>query len=692
MKVCIAEKPSVAREIAEVLGATKKMNGYIEGNGYQVTWTFGHLCTLKEPNDYSENWKRWSLASLPMIPPRFGIKLISDPTYEQQFKTIEELMQNAEMVINCGDAGQEGELIQRWVMQKAGCKCPVYRLWISSLTEEAIREGFQHLKEQSDFTKLYEAGLSRAIGDWLLGMNATRLYTLRYGQNRQVLSIGRVQTPTLALIVNRQAEIDNFKPEPYWELKTVYRNTTFSVTKGKFTKKEEGEAFLEIVRQKEFTVTDISEKKGKEYAPRLFDLTSLQVECNKKFAFTADDTLKLIQSLYEKKVTTYPRVDTTFLSDDIYPKVPNTLNGLVDYIDLTASLLKAKIRKDKRVFDNSKVTDHHAIIPTGVPARNLTDNERKVYDLVVRRFIAAFYPDCEISTTTVLGKVDKVDFKVTGKQILKPGWRVVFGAEQKDSDAEPSDEEGVLPDFVKGESGPHKPTLGEKWTQPPKPYTEATLLRAMETAGKLVDNDELRDALKENGIGRPSTRAAIIETLFKRNYIRKERKNLFPTATGVELIDTIQEELLKSAELTGLWEKKLRQIERGTYEARTFLEELKLMVHQVVINVLSDQTGRTITIEQAAPEKPQAEKEPKGKKTRKPRAKKEKTAGQPESTTVPAKPVCPICKKGSILRGKTAYGCSEYKDGCTFRMDYATYGEGLSDEELVKVISGIRKD
>ena len=692
MKVCIAEKPSVAREIAEVLGATKKMNGYIEGNGYQVTWTFGHLCTLKEPNDYSENWKRWSLASLPMIPPRFGIKLISNPTYEQQFKTIEELMQNAEMVINCGDAGQEGELIQRWVMQKAGCKCPVYRLWISSLTEEAIREGFQHLKEQSDFTKLYEAGLSRAIGDWLLGMNATRLYTLRYGQNRQVLSIGRVQTPTLALIVNRQAEIDNFKPEPYWELKTVYRNTTFSVTKGKFTKKEEGEAFLEIVRQKEFTVTDISEKKGKEYAPRLFDLTSLQVECNKKFAFTADDTLKLIQSLYEKKVTTYPRVDTTFLSDDIYPKVPNTLNGLVDYIDLTASLLKAKIRKDKRVFDNSKVTDHHAIIPTGVPARNLTDNERKVYDLVVRRFIAAFYPDCEISTTTVLGKVDKVDFKVTGKQILKPGWRVVFGAEQKDSDAEPSDEEGVLPDFIKGESGPHKPTLGEKWTQPPKPYTEATLLRAMETAGKLVDNDELRDALKENGIGRPSTRAAIIETLFKRNYIRKERKNLFPTATGVELIDTIQEELLKSAELTGLWEKKLRQIERGTYEARTFLEELKLMVHQVVINVLSDQTGRTITIEQAAPEKPQAEKEPKGKKTRKPRAKKEKTPGQPESTPVPVTPVCPIRKKGSILRGKTAYGCSEYKDGCTFRMDYATYGEGLSDEELVKVISGIGKD
>lgn len=690
MKVCIAEKPSVAREIAEVLGATHKMNGYIEGNGYQVTWTFGHLCTLKEPHDYADEWKRWSLGSLPMIPPRFGIKLISNPSYEQQFKVIEELMQKAEMVINCGDAGQEGELIQRWVMQKAGCTCPVYRLWISSLTEEAIREGFQHLKEQTEFKSLYEAGLSRAIGDWLLGMNATRLYTLRYGQNRQVLSIGRVQTPTLALIVNRQAEIDNFQPEPYWELKTVYRSTTFSATKGKFTKKEEGEAFLEIAQQEDFTVTDISEKKGKEYAPRLFDLTSLQVECNKKFAFTADDTLKLIQSLYEKKVTTYPRVDTTFLSDDIYPKVPNTLKGLVDYANLTAPLLETKIRKDKRVFDNSKVTDHHAIIPTGVPARNLSENERKVYDLVTRRFIAVFYPDCDISTTTVLGKVGNVDFKVTGKQILKPGWRIVFGAEQKDPDAEAGDDvEGVLPDFVKGESGPHKPTLGEKWTQPPKPYTEATLLRAMETAGKLVDNDELRDALKENGIGRPSTRAAIIETLFKRNYIRKERKNLFPTATGSELIGTIREELLKSAELTGLWEKKLRQIELGTYEARTFLEELKQMVNQVVFNVLSDRTGRTITIEQAPVEKMKADKtdkeskETKEKKPRAPRAKKEKP--------VPVKPVCPLCGKGSILRGKTAYGCSEYKNGCRFRLDYATYGEGLTDEELVKVISGIGK-
>ncbi len=671
MKVCIAEKPSVAREIAEVLGATQRMNGYIEGNGYQVTWTFGHLCTLKEPHEYTTSWKQWSLSSLPMIPPRFGIKLIENKTYEEQFKVIEGLMQKAEMVINCGDAGQEGELIQRWVMQKAGCKCPVYRLWISSLTEEAIREGFQKLKDQTEFNKLYEAGLSRAIGDWLLGMNATRLYTLRYGQNRQVLSIGRVQTPTLALIVNRQIEIDNFKPEPYWELKTIYRNVTFSATKGKFTNKEEGEAFLEIVQQEDFIVTQITEKKGKEYAPRLFDLTSLQVECNKKFAFTADDTLKLIQSLYEKKVTTYPRVDTTFLSEDIYPKVPNTLKGLINYTELTAPLMDKKLPKSKRVFDNSKVTDHHAIIPTGVPARNLTENEQKVYDLVARRFIAAFYPDCEISTTTVMGKVGKVGFKVNGKQILKPGWRVVFGAEQKDPDAEPTEEEGVLPTFTEGESGPHKPILKETWTTPPKPYTEATLLRAMETAGKLVDNDELRDALKENGIGRPSTRAAIIETLFKRNYIRKERKSLFPTATGTELINTIHDELLKSAELTGLWEKKLRQIERGTYEARTFLDELKQMVNQIVINVLSDQSRHSITIEVTPEEKPE-KKEKKERKPRKPRA---------------AVPVCPICKKGKILRGKTAYGCSEYKNGCTFRLDYATYGEGLSDQELVNIIS-----
>lgn len=688
MKVCIAEKPSVAREIAEVLGATEKKNGYIEGNGYQVTWTFGHLCTLKEPHDYTPDWKRWSLSSLPMVPPRFGIKLISNPTYEQQFKIIEGLMQKAEMIINCGDAGQEGELIQRWVMQKAGAKCPVYRLWISSLTEEAIREGFQKLKEQAEFNRLYEAGLSRAIGDWLLGMNATRLYTLRYGQNKQVLSIGRVQTPTLALIVNRQEEIENFKPEPYWELKTVYRDVTFSATKGKFTQKEEGEKFLETVRTSDFTVTDVSTKKGKEYAPRLFDLTSLQVECNKKYAFTADDTLKLIQSLYEKKVTTYPRVDTTFLSDDIYPKVPNTLNGLVDYSELVAPLKGIKLPKSKRVFDNSKVTDHHAIIPTGVPARNLSDNERKVYDLVARRFIAAFYPDCEISTTTVLGKVEKVEFKVTGKQILKPGWRVVFGADQKDTDADPNqqDEEKVLPDFVIGESGPHQPLLKETWTTPPKPYTEATLLRAMETAGKLVDNDELRDALKENGIGRPSTRAAIIETLFKRNYIRKERKSLFPTATGTELIHVIQEELLKSAELTGLWEKKLRQIEKGSYEARIFLEELKQMVNQIVINVLSDQSGRSITIEQ---KKAEEEKPKKSKASSASKEAGEKKPRKPRKKAVPAPAICPICHKGTLLRGKTAYGCSEYKNGCTFRLDYATYGADLTDEQLAQIANDI---
>lgn len=695
MIVCIAEKPSVAREIAKVLGANTSHKGYMEGNGYQVTWTFGHLCTLKEPQDYTDNWKRWSLGSLPMIPPRFSIKLIEDAGGEEQFHIIEGLMRQAEKVINCGDAGQEGELIQRWVMQKAGCQCPVYRLWVSSLTEEAIREGFNQLKEQSAYSKLYEAGLSRAIGDWLLGMNATRLYTLRYGSNRQVLSIGRVQTPTLALIVNRQAEIDHFKPEPFWELKTVYRGVTFSSTKGKFATKEEGEAFLDIVRQADFEVAAIGEKKGKEFAPRLFDLTSLQVECNKKFAFSADDTLKLIQSLYEKKVTTYPRVDTTFLSDDLYPKVPQTLKGLVDYTELTAPLLQLnKLPKSKRVFDNSKVTDHHAIIPTGVPARGLSDAEQKVYDLVARRFIAAFYPDCEISTTTVQGKVGKVEFKVSGKQILKPGWRVVFGADQKDPDNDtPEENNGVLPHFEKGESGPHQPLLKEGSTQPPKPYTEATLLRAMETAGKLVENDELRDALKENGIGRPSTRAAIIETLFKRHYIRKERKNLYPTATGIELIATIHDELLKSAELTGLWEKKLRQIERGTYEARTFLDELKQLVHQVVYNVLSDQSGRTITIEQPAAEPAKQARTPRSKSTSetgtKPPAKPKRTK-KAEATASPtsdnAIPHCPLCGKGTLLRGKSAYGCSAYKNGCTFRLDYATYGSNLTDQQLIELI------
>ena len=611
MKVCIAEKPSVAREIANIVGATQKREGYLEGNGYQVSWTFGHLCTLKEPHDYVPEWKQWNIRHLPMIPPRFGIKLIDNPSYQKQFGILERLIHGADEVINCGDAGLEGELIQRWVMQKAGCRCPVKRLWISSLTEEAIREGFRALKDEKDYRRLYEAGLSRAIGDWILGMNATRLYTLRYGQNKQVLSIGRVQTPTLALIVKRQKEIDNFKPEPYWELKTVYRDTTFSATQGKFSKKEDGEALLQKITDKPFFIADTSKKKGKESAPRLFDLTSLQVECNKKFAFSADDTLKLIQSLYEKKATTYPRVDTTYLSEDIYPKTPQILKGLTDYTALTTPLLATKIPKSKKVFDNTKVTDHHAIIPTGVPVRNLMDNERKVYDLVARRFIAAFYPDCDVSTTTVLGDVEAVKFKVTGKQILNPGWRVVFekdssteangqnnkeDTQNNDSERQQSEENAVLPDFIKGESGPHQPDFAEKWTSPPKPYTEATLLRAMETAGKLVDNDELRDALKENGIGRPSTRAAIIETLFKRNYIRKERKNLYATSTGTELIDTIQEELLKSAELTGLWENKLRKIEQGFYEAGIFIDELKTMVTDITRNVRSDPSMHTITI------------------------------------------------------------------------------------------------
>ncbi|MDD3490594.1 MAG: DNA topoisomerase 3, partial [Paludibacter sp.] len=529
MIVCIAEKPSVARDIAEILGAKTRKDGYIEGNGYQVTWTFGHLCGLLEPHEYAPEWKAWALSHLPMIPQRFGIKVMNDSGIQKQFKVIETLMANADEVVNCGDAGQEGELIQRWVMQKAMCKCPVKRLWISSLTEEAIREGFKKLKDQSDYQHLYEAGLSRAIGDWLLGMNATRLYTLKYGKNRQVLSIGRVQTPTLALIVNRQLEIENFKPEAYWELKTVYRDTIFSATKGRFSSVEEGNNFLETVKNADFVVTDFSTKKGTESAPRLFDLTSLQVECNKKFGFSADETLKLIQSLYEKKVTTYPRVDTTYLSDDMYPKIPDILKGIKDYELQTAPLLATKIPKSKKVFDNTKVTDHHAIIPTGVHPTALNENERRVFDLVARRFIANFYPECKISTTTVLGEVDKVEFKVTGKQIIDPGWRVVFEKARSDEEKEQEDDEKTLPLFEKGESGPHEPTLAEKWTSPPKPYTEATLLRAMETAGKFVDNDELRDALKENGIGRPSTRAAIIETLFKREYIRKERKNLIAT-------------------------------------------------------------------------------------------------------------------------------------------------------------------
>ena len=588
MIVCIAEKPSVAKEIADILGARSRHDGYYEGNGYQVTWTFGHLCTLKEPHDYTPLWQRWSLGSLPMIPPRFGIKLIDDRGIEKQFSVIEKLMQAAEMIVNCGDAGQEGELIRRWVMQKAQAKCPVKRLWVSSLTEEAIREGFATLKDQSEYQPLYEAGLSRAIGDWLLGMNATRLYTLKYGKNRQVLSIGRVQTPTLALIVKRHLEIENFVPQPYWELKTVYRDTTFSVTEGRYDSEEKGREALERIIGQPFTVTDVTAKKGTELPPRLYDLTSLQVDCNKKFGMSADVTLQTIQSLYEKKVTTYPRVDTTYLSDDIYPKCPNILNGLRDYQPLILQLAGKPLLKSKKVFDNKKVTDHHAIIPTGVYPQGLTDLEKKVYDLVARHFIAIFYPDCKFSTTTVLGESAGVKFKATGKEITEPGWRVVFAGEP--SDDKEGEKEKLLPSFTVGESGPHEPGLSEKYTQPPKPYTEATLLRAMETAGKLVENE----AMKENGIGRPSTRAAIIETLYKRNYIRKDKKNIAATRTGIELVGVIRNELLKSAELTGQWEKKLRDIEKRQYEAKVFIEELKVMLNEVVNDVLKDNSSMAL--------------------------------------------------------------------------------------------------
>ena len=627
MIVCIAEKPSVARDIARIIGATSSHDGYMEGNGFQVTWTFGHLCTLEEPHDYTPMWKSWSLTSLPMIPDRFGIKLIDDQGIKKQFAIIEGLMQKAERIVNCGDAGQEGELIQRWVMQKAGAKCPVSRLWISSMTDEAIREGFQNLKDQADYQPLYMAGLSRAIGDWLLGMNATRLYTLKYGQTRQVLSIGRVQTPTLALIVNRQKEIDNFKPEPYWVLATVYRDTTFTATKGKFTSKEEGEQAFATIEGKPFTVTKVEKKEGKEQPPQLYDLTSLQVDCNRKFGYSAEMTLNLIQALYEKKFTTYPRVDTQYLSDDIYPKCPQTLNGLYQtkfggqavYAEYIKPIGGKPLKKTKRVFDTSKVTDHHAIIPTGVIPQNLSDTEQKVFDLVARRFIGVFLPDCKFSTTTVLGQVDDIEFKVTGKEILEPGWRIVRGErldvkgeknEEDDEKKSQEDEERTLPTFVKVESGEHAPTLTEKWTTPPPYYNEASLLRAMETAGKFVEDETLRAAMKENGIGRPSSRASIIETLFKRHYIRRERKRLVATPTGIELIDLIREELLKSCELTGIWEKKLRDIELQKYDAQQFINELKQQVTDIVHDVMTDPTNRRITV------MPPEEEKKKGKKNK----------------------------------------------------------------------------
>lgn len=701
MIVCIAEKPSVAKDIARILGATTSHNGYMEGNGFQVTWTFGHLCTLKEPNDYTEHWKHWSLSALPMIPPRFGIKLIDDDGIKRQFSVIERLMQAADCIVNCGDAGQEGELIQRWVMQKAQAKCPVKRLWISSMTDEAIREGFNSLKDQSEYQPLYVAGLSRAIGDWLLGMNATRLYTLKYGQNRQVLSIGRVQTPTLALIVNRQKEIDSFEPEPYWVLSTIYRDTLFTATKGKFTTKEEGEQAFATIADKPFEVTGVSKKNGNEAPPRLFDLTSLQVECNRKFSYSAETTLNLIQSLYERKLTTYPRVDTQFLSDDIYPKCAGILTGMRGYEQYIQPLAGKKLPKSKRVFDTSKVTDHHAIIPTGVPASALSDMERNVYDLIARRFIAVFYPDCKFATTTVLGKVEDVEFKVSGKEILEPGWRTIYAQQQTSTpqhlnpqpltsqpssseDDDKQDEERTLPTFVKGESGPHTPTLTEKWTTPPKYYTEATLLRAMETAGKFVDDETLRAALKENGIGRPSSRAGIIETLFKRHYIRRERKNLIATATGIELIDIIHEELLKSCELTGIWEKKLRDIEHKKYEAADFINELKQQVTEIVYDVLRDNSNRRVAIttdedlkkakkkKTAAPKKTAV----KSAATSSTASTKNAAASPQPATSEPSADdsiigtTCPVCGKGTIIKGKTAYGCSNWKNGCTYRVAF----------------------
>ena len=665
MRVCIAEKPSVAGEIAKVLGATSRKDGYYEGNDYQVTWTFGHLCTLKEPHDYLPEWKRWNLGSLPVIPSQFGIKLISNKGVEKQFGVIKRLVQAATEVINCGDAGQEGEVIQRWVLQKAGCKVKIKRLWISSLTEEAIREGFQKLQDSDKFNPLYAAGSSRAIGDWLLGINATRLFTIKYSQPGTVLSVGRVQTPTLSLIVNRYLEIENFVPEPYWELKTVYKEVTFNSTQGKFSSKEEGSSALEQIKDKPFEITDFNRKPGKEAPPRLFDLTSLQVECNRKFALSADETLKGIQSLYEKKLTTYPRVDTTYLSNDIYPKIEGILKGLTQYQSLTEPLLRAKIRKSKKIFDDAKVTDHHAIIPTGVSApESLSRDEKIIYDTVTRRFIANFYPDCEISTTTILGKVENVNFKTSGKQVLKENWRVVY----KGMGGKKDNQENILPEFVKGESGPHEPDFQEKETQPPKYYTEATLLRAMETAGKQVDDEKLREAMKENGIGRPSTRANIIETLYKRKYIYNVRKNVLPTTMGVKLMEFISNDLLKSAELTGIWEQKLRQIETGKYKVSDFMDELKQMVSDLVFQVRNDYSKGKIVIE----ENDDKEVKTKTKPTEKAKVEKELT--------------CPRCKKGTMMKGKAAWGCSAYASGCKTLIPFEYLDKKLTDKQISALI------
>ena len=700
MTVCIAEKPSVAKDIARILGATAQRDGYYEGNGYQVTWTFGHLCELKNPEDYTPMWKNWSLGALPMVPERFGIRLKNDKGIERQFATIANLFSKADCIINCGDAGQEGELIQRWVMQKAGVTCPVKRLWISSMTDEAIRDGFANLKAAEEYKSLYEAGLCRAIGDWLLGMNATRLYTMKYLTNRAkgqpVLSIGRVQTPTLALIVKRQEEIENFKPEPYWVLTTNYRDTTFTAVlqteeeeaaeaakqgnsngnapaRRGFATEQEGREALEKIRDAEFFVTSVTKKSGTEAPPHLYDLTSLQVDCNKKFGYSSDLTLQLIQSLYEKKLTTYPRVDTRFLPDDVYPKCGQIMNGIYAYYKEQIDPLRgASLRKSKKVFDNSKITDHHAIIPTGEAPRTLTDTERNVYNLVALRFISAFHPDCKFQTTTVLGEAAEVPFKVTGKVIVEPGWRTVYASDkEKDNEKvqeENAEEERTLPVFTKGEHGPHVPDLAQKQTQPPKPYTEATLLRAMETAGKLVDDVELREAMKENGIGRPSTRAAIIKTLFSREYIRLQRKSIFATERGVQLIGLIKEELLKSAELTGRWEKKLREIERQEYNAKQFIDELKAMVADIVRQVLSDNTNRLTAVAQPAPDALAHLKAKADKKEQKERAAQQPT--EKKRKIIREGSTCPVCGEGTVIKGKTAYGCSRWKEGCDFRKPF----------------------
>ena len=670
MKLCIAEKPSVAKEIAKIVGAGNRKDGYFEGNGYQVSWTFGHLCTLKAPDDYTDRWKWWRMEALPMIPSKFGIKLIDNQGIEKQFNIIKTLVDSCDEVVNCGDAGIEGELIQRWVLTKAGCTKPIKRLWISSLTDEAMKEGFDNLKNGSDYDLLYAAGSARAIGDWLLGMNASRLYTLKYANNKGVLSVGRVQTPTLALIVNRFEEIQNFKPETYWELKTTYRNVVFNSTKGRFNAKEESFDILEKIKPEDFEITSFTKKKGEEHPQKLFDLTSLQVECNKKFNFTADDTLKYIQSLYEKKLVTYPRVDTTYLPNDVYPKIKDILEKLKPYAEFTEPLLKKSIRKSKKVFDDSKVTDHHAIIPTGIhPAGGLLYQEKQVYDAIARRFIAAFYPNCIVSNTTVLGEVLDYEFKATGKEIIEDGWRVLYPKKEKDEDNPNTDEVQIMPTFVKGEKGPHIPDVQEKQTQPPKLYTEATLLRAMETAGKQVEDEELRELMKENGIGRPSTRANIIETLFKRNYVIRNNKNLVPTITGIQLIKTINNELLKSVELTGMWEKKLRQIEKGTYDAKAFIDEMKEMVSGLVAEVRNEK-GKTIEIEEQQKDE------------------KKETPQSKEKDTNPEKElVCPKCRKGRILKGKNAYGCSDYKVGCTFKVPFIIFDKTLTDKQINTLIS-----